>query len=440
MSLPSQFRGTGRRTGGVGHVGRGTRRRRSGLLSGRTVTGAAVVLVGAGVVWGALVVFGGPRTAPADEPGVNDPLRETSVADTIDQPGRAAPVTIANGRSRPEDLIGSNTRPPPLPDAGTSRHTTNTARPTPSGGLLGSAISEAVGTNTPHTPVASGRTNEVPNGSAAGSTVPAPQRTLARSEVEAKLAQAEQLVRSSRSVEARALLSDLVRRRDISEADRAAVRTMASELNEVLVFGPRVYADDPMAESYTVQSGDSLARIAARRDLGVDWRLIQRINGLSNPNRIRVGQSLKLIRGPFHVVVDKSAFRLDLYHGAPDDPSRWTYIRSFNIGIGRNDATPVGTFVVMRDSKVVNPAWVNPTNGAERYGRDDPDNPIGEYWIGIRGLGDAASYVGFGLHGTIEPDSIGGSESLGCVRLGEEDIALLYELLAEDISVVHIVP
>ena len=59
--------------------------------------------------------------------------------------------------------------------------------------------------------------------------------------------------------------------------------------------------------------------------------------------------------------------------------------------------------------------------------------------LGLDGIGPSSVHVGFGLHGTIEPDSIGRSESMGCVRLLDEDIALVFELLAEQISVVHIV-
>jgi lipoprotein-anchoring transpeptidase ErfK/SrfK len=49
-------------------------------------------------------------------------------------------------------------------------------------------------------------------------------------------------------------------------------------------------------------------------------------------------------------------------------------------------------------------------------------------------------HTGFGLHGTIDPTSIGQSKSMGCVRMGNEDIAVIYELLVEQISQVRVVP
>lgn len=188
-----------------------------------------------------------------------------------------------------------------------------------------------------------------------------------------------------------------------------------------------------------VQPGDALSRIASREKLMTHWKLIQRVNRLNSPNTIRVGQSLKLVRGPFHAIVDKSDYRLDVYHGPAGQPSLWTYVTSFPVGLGEDDSTPSGRFVVRTNSKLENPAWVNPRNPAERYAGDDPDNPIGEFWVGIDGLGDDAVHTGLGLHGTIEPESIGMQRSMGCIRLGADDVAIVYEMLAEGESLVTIV-
>ncbi len=83
-----------------------------------------------------------------------------------------------------------------------------------------------------------------------------------------------------------------------------------------------------------------------------------------------------------------------------------------------------------------NPSWTNPRTG-EQFGADDPKNPIGEYWIGLDGIDqNNLQERGFGIHGTIEPDSIGQDRSMGCVRLADADIALVYEMLTEGNSVV----
>ncbi|CAN0592015.1 unnamed protein product, partial [Laminaria digitata] len=60
-------------------------------------------------------------------------------------------------------------------------------------------------------------------------------------------------------------------------------------------------------------------------------------------------------------------------------------------------------------------------------------------WIGLTGVGQYSDLESYGIHGTIDPDSIGSDESMGCVRLAKGDIDVVYELLAEHISRVLIV-
>lgn len=250
---------------------------------------------------------------------------------------------------------------------------------------------------------------------------------------------AERRIRNNEPLDARELLNRALRVGDASEADRRRVREALGRLNEDLVFSPRVYPGDPITDTYTVQSGDALSRITRRMDLAVDHRLLTRINRLANENSIRVGQRLKVVRGPFHAVVTKSDYRLDLYWGPPDEPEDWIFIRSFIVGLGEDDSTPLGEFVVRRNSRLINPGWTNPRTG-ETFAPDDPENPIGNHWVGLRGVSDSAPLSGYGLHGTIEPESIGQQMSMGCVRMHNEDIELMFELMAEEVSVVRIVP
>lgn len=258
-------------------------------------------------------------------------------------------------------------------------------------------------------------------------------------ETQRELERAERLVRENRLVEARGVLTEALRRAGDRPADGARLRDRLGSLNDELVFSPRVHPGDPVTMNYSVRSGDVLSRIVRRESLHVDWRLITRVNRIDSPQRIRVGQSLKLVRGPFHAVVHKSDYRLDLWWGDPDRPQSWLFIRSFDVGLGEENSTPIGEFRVMRGSKVINPGWTNPRT-FETYKPNDPENPIGRYWIGIEGIGDASVHTSYGLHGTIEPDSIGRSMSMGCVRMHDDDIELMYELLAEGRSLVRIVP
>lgn len=257
-------------------------------------------------------------------------------------------------------------------------------------------------------------------------------------------ADTERAVRAARAkldandpVAARSILSRALANPLVSPGEAADLRAMLTTINERLVFSAEVFAGDPLVGTYTIERGDALSALPGKLGLAVDWRVIQHINRIPNPNQIRLGQKLKTLRGPFHAVVDKSDYRLDLYAGAPDEPGQWMYIRSFRVGLGEDNSTPTGSFVVKRNSKLVNPHWVNPRTG-QKFDANNPENPIGEHWVGIEGLGGDAIKTGYGLHGTIDPSSIGKQMSMGCVRMLDEDVALMYGLLVEGISRVQI--
>ncbi|MCH2142568.1 MAG: L,D-transpeptidase family protein [Phycisphaerales bacterium] len=262
---------------------------------------------------------------------------------------------------------------------------------------------------------------------------PPPTAAEKTSSIEPLLADAATLIRGGDVVEARRMLSAALRQRTLSGDDAAEIRGVLEVLNEGMVFGPEVTPGDPYVRLYEIRPGDALSKIASREGTKTHWRLIQRINGITNPSRIGAGQRVKLIQGPFHVEVDKGDYRLDVWLGEGDEA---VFVKSLPVGLGEFNSTPHGTFRVRRGGKMANPSWTNPRTG-ERFGADDPLNPIGEYWIGLDGI-DANNLQerGFGIHGTIEPDSIGRDESMGCVRLGDADIALVYELLTEGNSIV----
>lgn len=60
-----------------------------------------------------------------------------------------------------------------------------------------------------------------------------------------------------------------------------------------------------------------------------------------------------------------------------------------------------------------------------------PNNPAGSYWIGL-------SSEGFGIHGTANPSKVSKSESHGCVRLTNWDVALLGASVKKGIPVAFV--
>jgi hypothetical protein len=244
-----------------------------------------------------------------------------------------------------------------------------------------------------------------------------------------------ELIAQNKPLEARRMLSLALESQGISPADAEKVRNELSKVNQRLVFGPEVVPGDPFCKSYVIEGGDALSKLPKKLNLHTEYLFLKRINAIENERRLRVGQRIKTVTGPFHAVVDKRAFRMDLYLG---DGDQRVFVQSLRVGLGEFDATPEGVFDVKRDSKLINPAWANPRTG-EQFAPDDPKNPLGEYWIGLVGASDnIRGLEGYGVHGTIEPESIGQMKSMGCVRMLHDDVALVYELLMPGVSTVTI--
>lgn len=229
-------------------------------------------------------------------------------------------------------------------------------------------------------------------------------------------------------VRARAILSQALLAGTLPPAEAKQASDALARIAAELVFTPNFNAGDPHFFQYQVQSGDSLERIVRKHKLGCDWRLVARINNIKKPEAIRVGQRLKLPKGPFSAVVSKRDYRIDLCMGVGSDRVVMT---SLPVGLGKSNGTPTGRFKVRAGSKLLNPEWRNPITG-EFFDSNDPLNPIGEHWLGLEGLeASNAQLLGYGIHGTVEPGSIGQDQSLGCVRLIAEDVAIVWETLGD---------
>jgi len=167
-------------------------------------------------------------------------------------------------------------------------------------------------------------------------------------------------------------------------------------------------------EPYEIQPGEHLRKVAPKYK--VTWEYLARLNRI-DPRRVQAGQKLKVIKGPFSVFVDLSDRELIVHaHGY--------YVKRYKVGIGQDGSSPIGKFTVL--NKVPNPQYTAP-DGSVLEG-DDPNNPLGEYWIDI---GNS-----FGIHGTIDTKSVGKAESRGCIRMLDSDIAEVYDFLTDGSEVV----
>lgn len=249
----------------------------------------------------------------------------------------------------------------------------------------------------------------------------------------AALADAQAKLQAGDLLEGRRILNDalIAGAFDTGQTDQAKKEIAAA--NQQIVFSSRHFDDDPYALLVTVAPGQTLGRIAmANADT---WQFLAQINNLANPKLLRAGRTLKVIKGPFNAVVNKSAFTMDIWLGPPEKEGGM-YITSYRVGLGQDDSTPTGTWLVEPSGKLRNPTYYSP-RGQGIIEADDPKNPLGKYWIGLTGTeGQALGKMSYGIHGTIDPSSIGHMSSLGCIRLGDADISQVFNLLVDGKSMV----
>ncbi len=199
----------------------------------------------------------------------------------------------------------------------------------------------------------------------------------------------------------------------IRSSVRTRVERSLGELNMRLTLTPM-----PMAEKvkYVVKSGDSLDRIAKK--FGTTVQLLQRSNMVMNPNLIRKGDSFLVFNGRFRIDVSKS--RRDLVVYLNDK-----FFKRYLVGTGKFGRTPVGTFEIVE--RIKEPTWWRPDGKEIPFGHEE--NILGTHWMEIRATGDTPDVKGYGIHGTWRPDSIGKEESAGCVRMINDEVGELFDLL-----------
>lgn len=167
---------------------------------------------------------------------------------------------------------------------------------------------------------------------------------------------------------------------------------------------------------HNIVSGDSLSKLARRYKTTV--ASIKKSNNIKpDRNIVFAGQVLMVYPGFWSIKVIKSQYRLILF-----DQGR--VFKIYNIATGRQNRTPVGLFSIK--TKQVDPAWTAP---GKNIPSGDPENVLGTRWMGIVENKQLSQHVGYGIHGTTDPDSIGSSASNGCIRMRNEEVEELYDIV-----------
>ena len=172
----------------------------------------------------------------------------------------------------------------------------------------------------------------------------------------------------------------------------------------------------PQTVIHDVVPGDSLGKLA--KQYNTTKELIKKSNGLKS-DVIRVGAKLRIWNAPFNVQVNKGQNILTLKTG--DE-----IVKIYRVSTGANNITPVGTFKIA--TKLTNPVWFKP--GSAPIPPESPENVLGTRWMGF----DTDPH--YGIHGTTEPDKIGQQVTAGCVRMRNNDVEELYDLLPAGTQVV----
>jgi hypothetical protein len=178
----------------------------------------------------------------------------------------------------------------------------------------------------------------------------------------------------------------------------------------------------------SVEPADSLTTLRKRAideyaGLVTCTGLIARSNQLAGERDIHPGDELRIPTDEVHTRVYVAARWLLYMHGAE-------VVAAWSIGVGRpGEETPTGEFAIGPKQK--DPVWFRPGHDPVPFG--DPENPLGTRWLPWFAGGEK---TGFGFHGTNEPEAVGGRVSQGCVRMRNEDVELLYEILPQGARVV----
>ncbi len=229
-------------------------------------------------------------------------------------------------------------------------------------------------------------------------------------------------------VKGRKIIENILKDPDLQELSDAWIE-VALALTEV---NRRILLTDvpsPEKQTYIVERGDSLVTIARQFNTTADLVAKAHRIDLENPI-IRPGQTLRIWKGYWNIKVSKSKYVLLLHDG--DD----RLVMAYRIGIGKQDRTPEGQFVIV--DKVKNPDWYR--NGL-RIPFGDERNPLGTRWMKLKGTEERTiTYEGYGIHGTKDPTSIGKNLSNGCIRMLNEEVEELFSILPRRSTPVVLVP
>jgi lipoprotein-anchoring transpeptidase ErfK/SrfK len=93
-------------------------------------------------------------------------------------------------------------------------------------------------------------------------------------------------------------------------------------------------------------------------------------------------------------------------------------VKIYSTAVGASASpSPAGKYTIV--TRLTEPTWY----GKGRIVPPGKNNPLGTRWLGL-------SVLGYGIHGTNNPASIGHSASHGCIRMRNRDVEELFEMVS----------
>lgn len=184
-------------------------------------------------------------------------------------------------------------------------------------------------------------------------------------------------------------------------------------LNIKLLFSPTITKASIL---YEIKPGDTLTKIA--KEFNTTVELIKKSNNLKT-DKIFPGKKLKVYNRPFSIVIDKSQNILIL-------KSNEEIIKTYVVSTGIDNSTPVGNFKIV--NKLIDPTWFK---AGAVVPPESPENILGSRWLGF-------DLPGYGIHGTIDPQTLGKQITQGCIRMSDQDVKELYTIVPPATEVIVI--
>lgn len=190
-------------------------------------------------------------------------------------------------------------------------------------------------------------------------------------------------------------------------------------LNVAAIFSPQ---PTPDSKVYRVASGDTLTGIGMK--LNTTQGLLMRANRITDPTALRINQNLKYTPKDFKIIIERSTLRLFLMDNEG-------LFKVYKVGLGKpGQDTTLGRYRIGNKEK--DPTWHKPGFGPIPPG--DPRNELGTRWMPLIPEEEGLP-TDLGIHGTIEPETVGKYTSMGCPRLLPDEVEELFDLVVRSTPV-----